>query len=264
MRWLNTTFRDLDTEEAADEENIILGDNKFGLNRQVREYRLKEAKRTARYINRAGVIIALWLLFYPKPYVLASLCAMAIPIAAMCAIYAYRGLIRFDERNNSTVPSIFPGTILPASALLVRALMDWNILEYQHLWISVSVATVVLTALFLLGTKELVHSTSLNLLIALVLTTFMLGYAYGTYVVANCLFDKSAPEEFTAEVVDKEIGSGRVTTYDVVVGPWSPETEPRELRVTEEQFDKLRKGDTIILHVKEGLLGTPWLYVVTD
>lgn len=98
----------------------------------------------------------------------------------------------------------------------------------------------------------------------LVLTVIIFGYVYGGYVIANCLFDQSAPEEFMGQVVDKKIGSGRVTTYDVIVGPWSHETKPRKLGVTERQFDKLKKRDRVLLHIRQGFFGTPWLYVVTE
>src|SRR5690606_5256174 len=158
-------------------------------------------------------------------------------------------------------PSLLTGLTLPTSALLVRALMDWNILEYRGAWITISIATVLLSGLLLMGTKEFSYTKFQHLFAGLLLTAIMLCYVYGGYVIANCLFDQSAPEEFVVQVVDKEIGSGRVTTYDVVVGPFSRETKPRKLGVTKRQFDKLTKGDSVALHIREGFFGTPWLYV---
>lgn len=262
--WVIITFQDLDIKEAEQEQEEILSDNTFGINRDAREFRLKEAKRATRYINIAGSTIGLWLLLFPKPYIPLSLGAVFVPIVALCATYAYRGLIRVDQRDNSAYSSLLAGLTLPTSALLVRALMDWNILEYRGAWVTISMTTAVLSGLFLMGTKEFSYTKFQHLFAGLVLTAIMFGYVYGGYVIANCLFDQSAPEEFMVQVVDKKIGSGRVTTYDVVVAPLSPETKPRKLGVTKRQFDKLTKGDSVALHIREGLFGTPWLYVVTQ
>src|SRR5690606_517699 len=123
MGWVNSSFQDLQTKEAEEEHEEILSDNTFGINRQAREFRIKEAKRAARYINIAGSIIGIWLLVFPRPYIPVSLGAVVVPIVALCAIYAYRGLIRFDQREKSVYPSLLTGLTLPTSALLVRALM---------------------------------------------------------------------------------------------------------------------------------------------
>jgi len=132
--WLDRNFQDLDRHE--EEENQILNDEEFGMNRQAREFRLNEARRTAKYINIAGSTVGIWLLVYPTPYVPISLATMIVPLAALCSVYAFRGLIRFDDKKGSAFPSIFLGFLMPCSALTVRALMDWNILEYQRLYIN--------------------------------------------------------------------------------------------------------------------------------
>src|SRR5690606_16900194 len=128
------------------------------------------------FINIAGSTAGIWLLVYPKPYVPVCLAAMIVPIAALCVVYAFRGLIRFDEKKGSAFPSIFLGLLIPCAALTVRALMDWNILEYPRLWASVSIPTVVFSGLFLMGTRELVYSKLSHIFAGLVLVVIMLGY----------------------------------------------------------------------------------------
>lgn len=264
MGWVNSSFQDLETKEAEEEHEEILSDNTLGINRQAREFRLNEAKKITRYANWASVVVCIWLTFFPRPRALVSLVAMTLPIAALLVIYKYRGLIRINGRDNSSYPSIFTASTLPTWALLIRALLDWDILEYQSTWIAMSAATLVLSGLFLVGTKEFSYSKFSDLFAALVLTASMFGYVYGAYVISNCLFDQSAPRQYKVDVVDKKIGSGRTTTYHVVVGPWGQEAEPRKLTVTGSQFNMLKKGDTVVLHLKKGLFGTPWLYAVTE
>lgn len=264
IQWVHATFENLDVSDAEKEREEILSDDTFGINRKDREFRLREAKQVSKYINRASFIVGLWLLVYPKPYSLLSLAAITLPIAALIAIYTYRGLIRFNVRDISAYPTLFSTITLPASALTVRALLDWNILGYQALWPMVLITTAVISALLLMGTKEFVPSKPSHLLAMLVLTVFTLGYTYGAYVILNGEFDRSVPHEYSVDVVEKEIGGGKVTTCHVIISPWDQETEPRKLRVTKRQFDKLKVGENVVLHVMNGFFGTPWAYIISE
>jgi len=263
--WVTKNFIELDSHEAKQEEQQILTNNEFGINTHTREYKLSEARKVAKYINIIGGLTCAWLWFYPRPYLLSLSIGMIIPALAFISIYVYRGLIRFDEKNNSAHPSIIYGFFLPSSALLIRAIMDYEILEYKSLWIAISVTTITLTLLLFVGTKEIKFKNKfLNYFTTLSLSGIILCYSFGTYVISNCLFDKSEPKIFKSEVTDKEISSGNSTTYYLTLKPWGPRTETERVSVAKDEFETTDNGDTVHIYLRQGLLKTPWFYVVTE
>jgi hypothetical protein len=264
LDWLNNKFIELDSHEAREEERQILTDNEFGINEQAREYRLNEAKRVAKYINVIGGVTGAWVWFYPRPYSLSLIGGMILPAMAFISLYAYRGLIRFDEKKNSAHPSIIYGLLFPSAGLMIRAIMDYEILEYKSLWIAISITTITLTSLLVVGTKEFKFTRCIDYFTTLSLTGMILCYSFGTYVVSNCLFDNTEPEIFKSEVSDKEISSGKSTTYYLKLKPWGPRTEAERVSVTKVEYEATDKGDTVDIHLRQGLLGTPWFYVVTE
>jgi hypothetical protein len=145
LEWLANNFIELDSHEAEQEKQKILTDNEFGINTQTRECRLREASRVAKHINIIGGVTGAWLWFYPRPYSLSLSVGMILPAIALISLYIYRGLIRFDEKKNGAHPSILYGFLLPSAGLIIRAIMDYEILDYKSLWIVTSINTIVLT-----------------------------------------------------------------------------------------------------------------------
>lgn len=264
LDWLSNKFLELDSHDASEEERQILADNEFGINEQAREYRLNEAKRTAKYINVIGGLTGAWLWFYPRPYSLSLIAGVILPAIAFMSLYVYRGLIRFDEKKNSAHPSIIYGFLFPSAGLMIRAIMDYEILEYKSLWIAISITTMMLTSLLVLWTKEFKFTKFIDYFTILSLAGMILCYSFGAYVVSNCSFDKTVPEIFNSEVIDKEVSSGKSTTYYLNLKPWGPRTEPERVSVTRDEYEATDKGDKVDIYLRQGLLGTPWFYVVTE
>ena len=264
IEWLAANFLELDSHEAIEEEKQILASDEFGINEQSREYRLSEARRVATYINFIGGCVGVWMWFYPRPYLVSVSIGMTLPLIALGSLFVYRGLIRFDERKNSAYPSIIYGFIAPSGALAIRAIMDYEILSYKDLWITVGVSSILLTVLFLVITKEVKFSKILDYITAFSLAGMIFAYSFGTYVILNCLFDKSTPEVFRTEVIDKEIDSGRSTTYYLKLDPWAPGMQQEKVSVTKDEYVVTDKGDSVDIYLKRGLLKTPWFYVVTE
>jgi hypothetical protein len=264
LDWLNNNFLELDSHEASEEEKQILTDNEFGVNQQTREFRLNKARRVAKYINIVGGATGIWLWFYPQPYSICVSVGMIVPGIALASLYFYRGLIRFDEKRNSAHPSIIYGFIAPSAGLLIRAIMDYEILEYKNIWINVGIISLILTGLLVLWTKEIKFKKVIDYVTVLPLAGMILCYSFGTFVVSNCLFDKSEPEIFNSEVTDKEISTGKSTIYYLTLSPWGPRAETEKVSVTKDEYEATDKGDTVSIYLRHGLLNTPWFYIVTE
>ena len=147
---------------------------------------------------------------------------------------------------------------------MIRAIMDYEILEYKSLWTAISIATITLTFLIVVGTKEFKFTKFIDYFTTLSLAGIILCYSFGTYVVSNCLFDKTEPEIFKSEVTEKEISSGKSTTYYLNLKPWGPRTETERVSVTQNEYEATNKGDIVDIYLRQGLLGTPWFFVVTE
>jgi hypothetical protein len=264
VNWICDNFIELDSHEAIEEEQQILENDEFGIGSQAREYKLNEARKIAKYINFTGGLTCVWLWFYPRPYLLSLSVGMIIPALAFISLYVYRGLIRFDEKKNSAHPSIIYGFILPSAGLLIRAVMDYEILEFKSLWIAISISTITLTLLLIIGTKEIKFKNFIDYFTTFSLAGFVLCYSFGTYVISNCLFDKTEPEIFKSEVTDKEISSGKSTSYYLTLKPWGPRTETERVSVAKDDYEATDKGDTVDIYLRQGLLKTPWFYVVPE
>jgi hypothetical protein len=189
---------------------------------------------------------------------------MILPAIAFVSLYFYRGLIRFDEKKKSAYPSIIYGFVAPSAGLLMRAVIDYEILEYKSLVISICISSIVLISLLVLATREIRFKKLIDYGTVLSLVIIIMCYSFGTYVISNCLFDNTEPEIFSSEVTDKETSSGKSPTYYLTLKPWGPRTEAKGVTVTKEEYEATEKGDTVNVYLRQGLLGTPWFYVVTE
>jgi len=72
---------------------------------------------------------------------------------AFMSLYIYRGLYQIDEKKNSAHPSIIYGIYLPSAELLIRAIMDYEILSIRIFGLPFVFPQSPLTVLFIVTTK---------------------------------------------------------------------------------------------------------------
>lgn len=259
--WLSANFLNLDLHEAATEVTTVLQNDEFGITQQARESKLAEAKKVARLINIFGYISVAWLWFYPQPYSYAIVLSMVVPILGLISIFRYQGLIKLDEKKNSTLPSVIYGVYLPICGLGLRAVLDYTIIFDDNIWVVSASAAVAFVMILRLSTNELKFRKPLEIFLTLSVAILMFCYSISTYVIINCLFDKSIPDQFKTKVIDKEISSGKSTTYYVIVEPWGPITEQDKVSVTKDDYEAINIKQDVIMYLQQGLLKTKWYYV---
>ncbi len=136
---------------AVAEEQEILNNENIGWSRELREEKLSNAKKISRIINWLGGISFAWTLFYPKPYDLAVLSALVVPIIALIAVKLSGGLIRIDQKNGSAYPSTIYAFIFPSLGLVVRSFFDYDIFDYSNVWLKAVLITVAFLFLLIEG-----------------------------------------------------------------------------------------------------------------
>jgi len=80
-------------------------------------------------------------------------------------------------------------------------------------------------------------------------------------VETNARFDRSTGIPYTAIVQNKQISSGRSTTYELELSPWGPKARTNELDVFSSTYKKIQTGQTVQLRLKMGALGVHWYYL---
>ncbi len=260
--WIGECFVDLEGESEFEEEQEILADEKTGWRRDYREDRLKRARSVSRVINTAAWVAATWAVFYPVPYEGAMLTAMIVPMAALAAFKMFGGLIRADEKTGSAYPSVAYAFILPPCALVIRVMSDYEIFDYSNLWPVVLSATLILTLVLAAGLRrELNVKKAVDYLIFLILAALVFAYSFGAAVYINCFYDNSAPKRYAAQVEEKRESSGKSTSYYFTLSAWGEAAEPGELSVSKNLYERLDKGDTAYVYLRNGKLDVPWVEV---
>jgi len=263
IEWLSSYYHDLDILQAQQEEQEILSNEEFGWDEEQRMQKLKNAHKITKAFNWLGGIVGAWTLFWPKPYDYAVNVSIIIPIIAIIIQKLSGGIIKIANTKNSPYPDIFWAILAPSMALCLRALFDYNIFDYSNLWMSLLALGLLFTGLLATGNKEIKFKQVNDYLAILGLMVFSFGYAYGTVICLNGVYDKSEPQIYTAKIVSKRVSSGKTRTYYFEVTPWGPQKQNEEVTVSSELYNKHTEGDQVAIYFKKGLFEIPW-FVVAD
>lgn len=261
--WLSQRFPDLEEQQAIEEEQSILNDEKIGWTREVREEKLSKARKTSKVINWAAGITAAWTFFYPTPYQYSILVAMIIPIVALVVVKFSDGLIRVDEKKGSAYPSVIYAFIYPSLGIMLRALLDYDIFDYSNVWLTTTIVTLSFLILLLTRQKEITFKKKLDYLTVVSLGLFLFAYSFGAVIHYNCYYDNSEAQYFTAKVLSKRISSGKSTTRYLELSTWGQQKEIDEVSVGKGLYNRVKIGDDVNIYFKNGNLEIPW-FIVTD
>jgi hypothetical protein len=76
--------------------------------------------------NRLALVIALWALFWPRPY-------FPLPMIAIAAEVRFSRIVDLESRKRANPFSMAKMAVVPAVVLCVRALEDLNVLDWRTL-----------------------------------------------------------------------------------------------------------------------------------
>lgn len=259
--WLAERFPDLDVQQQELEAQDILRDETLGRSETEREESLAQARKVCRVLNTLAWAVAVWLFFYPQPYDWAMQASLALPPVALLALLWHRGLIRADDRKDSAYPSLGSALFIPSLALLLRGLLDFELLEYASVWPIVVGVVAGFGGPLAYGNWRFITNLTSRWGALVTIVFGALAYGYAAPVAYNCAFDESAPQIYPVSVLSKHSSSGKTTTYYLKAAAWGPRTEPEDVTVTEELYDRTQPGDTVHAYLFPGRLDIPWFSV---
>jgi hypothetical protein len=254
LAWANEHFRDLGAEELEKEDRALLADTSLGSSQEARKEAIARARLWSKAVNIAGGALTVYGFFWPTPYRLSVGLLVAWPLVSALAMYFHRGLITFDQKKNAVLPSVALGFLLPTFALALRAILDWNILEWRGFWPPFACISAATFALVFASAKD-VRAKRFSAILPL---AFCCVYGYGTTLALNGLLDSSRPAVYEASILDKRSSSGRSTSYYLELSPWGPRTKSEEVSVAASQYREAAIGEKIEVESYEGSLGIPW------
>lgn len=153
QQWFAERYPDLDVLEREQAAASLLQDEHLGQTTDEREVTISQARRTAQVLNIAGGAVAAWLLLEPRPYQWAVATGLVVPLVAAIALWFHPRTLRPDERKNSAYPSVTIAILGPSAVLLLRTLLDFEILDYTPLWSQAGAVTLLFALILLSGSR---------------------------------------------------------------------------------------------------------------
>ena len=170
---LHNRFIDLDKADYKNELDEIMHDPTIGVSVHDREQKLVAAKKTARILNTLGMVIGFWLLIYPHPYPLSIYFGLVYPVFASVFFFRKQEIFTLLDtaRKSTAYPSLNSALAMPVFGLLIRAILDYDLLDYKNCIIAVVVVFIILALLFTLLIQR-VKDKAANLYLGLFLFYF--------------------------------------------------------------------------------------------
>lgn len=257
LEWLNESLTYLDAEDYDKDIETILSNEELGVTEEQRAYSFINARKFASFLNILSIIAILWVLFRPQPYEIALWVMIVFPILTIASSKLFPGLIRFDESEKGAYPSVAAAFLMPVVTLALRAFLDWNILLWHNFWVPFALISICLFFMLEWSFKELRKRYGY----AILLLCFCSVYGYGATISLNGITDTSTPINYSAEIIDKHISTGKMTSYYLKLSPWGLRTVEKDVRVPKELYNMVAKSDSIKVCTKKGALNIPWFFL---
>ena len=239
-----------DYEEIQErrEEKELLADSSLGATISERKDRLGQARRLAKPLAVSAWVIAIWALFWPKPYLLAVLLCALMPLAGLLlAVAKPAAFSARDSRQEGPSANVMAMFVLPSLALGLRAMLDT---AFQEGWKAVAFAIALGVIPWGLTAWRVRARERRSFLVAAVF--YWIAWGGGLAIFADTVLDTSLPELRVGRVVDVYEGS---RSPSLKVRLLDSPSDVVRLPVSRKDALKWAKGDRICISQSQGWLG---------
>lgn len=210
------------------------------------------------YCIYVGTVSLMWL-FLNVPYILFSvLNLLALPLGLALYFSLPNELTmqdqkkRKDSRVSISIPVMFSGF-----AILLRTVLDFNILEWGKFILSGLILLVIILVLFLFLSREWRSGKSTIFIIVFALLFYVLG-AVGQI---NCVFDPAPPQIASGEVSDMYISTSSKSPDSYHITVMLQNGTELDLQTSEASYDTICIGDETQVYTYPGLLGIDYAFI---
>jgi hypothetical protein len=200
-----------------------------------------------------------WAARYPRPYGLAVGLQAILPMLALAFMVRHGRLGGFDKNDRTPASKVAYAFLMPILALALRAMMDWQILEWGRFWIPFLAIGAALLAVILLFASDIRGKLMRTVLIA----ALCLAYSFGLLVHLNCYYDASWGTSYESTVRAHHVSRGGrgPTMFYLDVYPWLDRPEQHRVRASRTVYGEHADGGPVRIVVHGGRLGIPWYAV---
>jgi hypothetical protein len=208
--------------------------------------------------------LALWFLFYPKPYTILFTVLLCLPVLGMLlngltGRPSIASLVTISkDREGDDAYDVADFIDIASWAIGIRVLIDFELENYFSIIIPASVAFIIILLVLFATHRQIEQSHQERWWIHTCLFINVIIYCYAGIYGANCIYDDSDPDVYHAEVVGKEERGAKAHSYHLKITPWGHGYDKEELTVSKEQYSEVLIGQTVKIDLKEGLFGIPW------
>ncbi len=215
---------------------------------------LKDRLYDKYYLDVVFYLLSLWLIFFPYPYLLIIIIVLLIPIIEIIINgLSKEGFHRIflDDSDDKIVKAISIKT--PVLALLVRVILDYNIVEYSQSIVPSIIVFSIIIIIIGFTNKMRFKFSKRNLKIYSLFVLHYLIYAWSFTIIVNCLFDASKPTLTKSKIMNKDLIRGRKYTIPEII------TEKNErIKVVGSDYKNMNAEDEVLIYNFNGLFGIKW------
>lgn len=266
MHWIKEAFQDLNTVGLANQHAMALTNVQWGVTVEARKKALAKAHNFALIYNIASFPLVLILNLHVSRMSLVLL--LVYPLVGILLMMLSRGLIKFQsDKQRSICSFVALGIFAPGMALLLRSFAYNDVLDTAHLWVpALGISLLLFVLIYMTGINRSMGMLRPQI-IAMILT--VLSYGFGSVLQLNCIFDPARPAVYNVAILDsrENIENGKrgiFKSYSLFISPWGPRHEAETVNVPGSLYRRTQKGDTVQVHLGEGLLHIPWFVVTID
>jgi hypothetical protein len=259
IHWLER-IPNLDAEGIAQSLREVELDATIGVSPKERVDKLVMARKVSVALQIISGLVAVWALFYPRPYLLSWGVLALMPWVAIGLCIGFRGLFTLEDAGIKTArPDLTAMLILPGFLLALRALADVHLVSWRSLS-DITVAGTALFAVIVLAAEPKLRRRVDKLLLCVVLLS---AYPASVAALINVTFEHEPPSRHRVLVLDKVETTGKDTRGYFTLPAWGPYSDRNNLDVNRALYRRVQKGEAVCVFLYAGALHMPH-YVVRD
>jgi hypothetical protein len=252
-----TEIPDVDVVAAKTFEAAIDANADLGTTPAERQQKLSTARSFVRNATWANAALIAWAIVYPHPYELVILVLALLPWVAVWIMARSPGLYTINAPRGSGRPDLTILIISPGFLLMLRALQDVQILDWQRLLLGAALVSMTLMGSVIWAVPS-VRDKRGTVLLTLVL---VMAYGYGVVALGDSVLDHSTGSSYPTTVYGKHVTSGRNRTPTLRLGPWGPRAAQEDVTVPWDLYRRTSVGQTICVLLRPGAFGVAWYQV---
>lgn len=249
-RWISEGADTAEIEAMFGGLSLTFGSNKRGKLTSAQRRRKEELQATFKVLRVISWIAALVFLIVAQPYRVLAIINLGIPIIVL-VLYARNlkdlELFGRNARQNIT----FGSWVMSGCAVMMRALMDYNLRRVGQLFVPAAVAAAVCIIAFVLlslGQKKRFKQVLCFLLCVVLVVPFGM-------ILVNSLLPVRNAEVFAAVILEKDIHSSHKGPDWYKITLRTDEFGMLEVNTSREIYDQLEIGDETAYLMETSILG---------